>query len=89
MDQYSLLHFATGVLAYFWGMPLWTYALLHIVFELTENTTQGIHFINEYIPIWPGGKPAPDSPLNQIGDIVFGVFGWASSILLDKYMFKI
>ena len=86
MDQYSLLHFATGVLAYFWGVPFWAYASVHVAFEFIENTTQGVNFINKYITFWPGGKPFSDSPINQIGDITFGISGWIISHFLDKWM---
>ena len=69
-DQYSLLHFSVGVIAYFWGIDYMLLLLLHIIFEIVENTPTGIHFINKYLYFWPGGKPEPDSSINQIGDII-------------------
>ena len=37
-DQFTLLHVAMGVVAYFWGMPFWLALGIHIVFEIVENT---------------------------------------------------
>lgn len=83
IDQFSLLHFAAGILAYFWGLPaIWT-LILHIVFEWVENTKVGMKFINEYFPIWPGGKPYADSLLNQFTDTVFTMIGWYVSQYAD------
>ena len=85
IDQFSLLHFAAGIIAYFWGISaVWTF-VLHIVFEWAENTRVGMKFINEYFPFWPGGKPYPDSFLNQFTDTLFTMIGWYVSQLADAY----
>lgn len=85
IDQYSILHFATGILAYFWGMDLWTYFYIHLIFEIVENTNWGMNIINRYVKIWPGGKEAADNVLNSSGDIIFGCVGWIVSYLLDGW----
>ncbi len=85
VDQYSLLHFAVGVLAYFWGVSFYITMMLHILFELFENTTYGMWFINKMFPIWPGGKEHADSIVNNISDIIFTGIGWIVSQRLDKY----
>jgi membrane glycosyltransferase len=85
IDQYSLLHFAVGVLAYFWGVSFYITMMLHILFELFENTTDGMWFINNLIPFWPGGKNHADSLVNNISDIIFTGIGWIISHRLDKY----
>ncbi len=41
LDQYSLLHYASGVIAYFWGFEPLTFFLAHVGFELAENTRRG------------------------------------------------
>jgi hypothetical protein len=82
-DQYSILHFATGVIAYFWGISLYLTATMHILFELFENTTDGKKFINNYITIWPGGKTHSDSLVNSISDTIFTIIGWLLSYYLD------
>jgi len=87
-DQFTLLHFATGVIAYFWGMSLPLFFILHTIFELFENTPQGIYFINNHITIWPGGKPKADTILNGIGDTIGAIIGWYSSHILDHYSTK-
>ncbi len=76
LDNYSLLHFAAGIVAYFWGFSLSTWTLFHILFELLENTAAGMTFINTYIKLWPGGKSAPDPLVNRLGDVLSGSLGW-------------
>lgn len=86
IDQYSLLHFAAGIVVYFWGMSLETWFILHLLFEIIENTSQGIYFINHYFKnIWPGGKPYPDNYINIISDNVFAVLGWLIAYFMDYY----
>ena len=83
IDQYSLLHFAVGIIVYFWDIPLLTWFVLHTMFELIENTQQGIYFINNYITLWPGGKPKADSIVNSIGDTIFSLLGWIIAYYTD------
>ena len=84
-DQYSILHFATGILAYFWGVGLYLTMMVHILFELFENTTYGMWFINNWLPFWPGGKTNPDTIINSISDIIFTLSGWLSAYYLSAY----
>jgi hypothetical protein len=84
LDQYSLLHFSSGVIFYFFNISFILWNILHIFFEYIENTNIGIKIINKYlIDIWPGGKPAPDTIINISGDIIIGAFGWLFSYFLD------
>ena len=88
-DQYSLLHFASGVIMYFWYVPFVVALLGHIFFEYIENTKAGMRFINTYfrkqwIFQWPGGKEKADTPLNSyLGDNFFFAVGWVASWWLD------
>ncbi len=85
-DQYSLLHAAVGVIAYFWNVPLWIGTIVHILFEYVENTQWGIGIINRYmiepgIFGWPGDKRCADTLLNASGDtemieVVCGTSWW-------------
>jgi hypothetical protein len=85
-DQYSLLHCATGVIAYFWGFSLVFSFIAHTIFELGENTKVGIKFINENLKdIWPGGKPNADSYINILGDTFVFVIGWILAYELDAF----
>jgi hypothetical protein len=85
-DQFSLLHVAVGVLAYFWGIGFIHSMLLHTVFEITENTPYGIRFINETLHgLWPGGKPRADTLTNIMGDSVFFGLGWWVAMSLDAF----
>jgi hypothetical protein len=76
IDEYSLLHFASGIIAFFWGIHFSTWFLVHAAFEIAENTTLGRGIINEYIAAWPGGKPSADSLSNMMGDQASAMLGW-------------
>ena len=80
-DKYSLLHFASGIIAQFWGVSWETWAALHLGFELTENTKWGMRIINT-LPFWPGGKDYADSWINILGDQIFAVLGhWFANLI--------
>lgn len=74
-DKYSLLHFATGIISYYWNISFWNFFILHFIYEYVENTETGMRYIN-YISFWPGGKDHADLMINRIGDQVYGLFGW-------------
>ncbi len=85
IDKYSLLHFASGVIAYHFGLNITLWLLLNIIFEMLENTPAGMQFIqNHLLTIWPGGKEYSDSIINILGDIVSGVGGWYVCYLIDN-----
>jgi len=86
IDQYSLLHFAVGIIAYFFGISFNNFNIMHILFEFVENTNTGINVINTHFKdIWPGGKPRSDTILNSVGDVIFGFLGWLFAYLVDYY----
>ena len=86
-DQYMYLHFATGIVVYYWGISLKNWIILHTIYELLENTPFGVNFINTYfnaLSRWPGGKPYADSVINRLGDTFGSLLGWLSAYYLDK-----
>jgi hypothetical protein len=83
LDQYTYLHFAVGVVVYFWNISLLQWVVLHSLFEFLENTQTGIHLINRFV-FWPGGKPNSDSLINILGDTVGAILGWVSAYYLDN-----
>jgi hypothetical protein len=85
LDQYSLLHFAVGIIVYFWGISAINWNMIHILFELIENTDIGMKIINNVFILWPGGKNYTDSYVNNIGDLLIGYLGWVTASLLDNY----
>jgi len=87
-DQYSYLHFSTGVIAFFWNIGILNWALAHTLFEIVENTDSGMNVINQYIPFWPGGKYQSDLVINMIGDTVFAILGWYSAKLINQIGIK-
>lgn len=82
IDRYSFLHFCAGYVANLFGIKFWLWFIIHAVFEILENSKPGIHFIDNYLFFWPGGKGAPDSLLNSISDQTFAMFGWYIASLL-------
>ena len=87
-DQYSILHFSVGSVAYFWNLSFMSAIFLHTVFELVENTDIGMSLINKYFIhpgyfSWPGGKNYADSKINMLGDTIFFALGWLISAFLD------
>lgn len=85
MDQFTYLHFAFGIVAYFWRVGLWPWLICHTFFEFAENTPIGMKINNKWLKgVWPGGKPRRDSTLNIIGDTVGAVLGWVSAWALDS-----
>ncbi len=74
-DKYSLLHFASGIIAYYWSISFVLWFIIHLLYEYIENTEQGMKIINK-IKIWPGGKEKADKMLNSIGDQFYALLGW-------------
>lgn len=74
-DKFSLLHLASGIVAYYWGISFITWFMLHAAFELIENTQTGMRIIRQ-IKLWPGGKACADSALNSLGDQLYACLGW-------------
>ena len=83
-DQYTYLHFAVGIIVYFWNISLVNWVILHTIFEFLENTQMGVNIINNYIVFWPGGKSKSDTIINSIGDTFGAILGWLSAYYLDK-----
>lgn len=83
-DTYSILHFAVGIIAYYWGMSLGWWSIINLIYECLDN----IFLLNvlKKISIWPGGKKARDTLKNSLGDFVFGILGWFVAALLDMYI---
>ena len=84
LDQYSLLHFAAGVIAYFWGMSFSLWLLINILYEIIENRPESVAILHKYGHFWPGGKKSSDSVLNSAGDIISGMAGWSFAYLIDN-----
>jgi len=84
VDQFTYLHFAVGIIMYYWGISIEKWFIIHTIFELLENTEIGLNIINKYIIFWPGKKPQLDSIINIIGDTIGGLLGWLSAYYLDQ-----
>jgi len=85
LDQYSFLHFASGILAYYWNISFFNLFILHTIFEYVENTEFGMNVINTLFKNWwPGGKDRADSLTNSIGDTVFALIGWICAYVIFR-----
>jgi hypothetical protein len=82
-DKYSLLHFASGIIAYYWGISFILWFIIHLLYEYVENTNLGMKIINK-IKMWPGGKEKSDTILNSIGDQFYGLLGWIFTFFILK-----
>jgi len=85
-DQFTLLHFAVGVVFYFWGISLPVWFGIHTAYEIFEVTPFGVNIINTYFAkFWPGGGKSLKNPtINAIGDTIGALLGWLAAYYLDK-----
>ena len=83
IDEYSLLHFAVGILMYFLGIRFIPAIVIAIVFEVVENSKPGMSFIQKYMKFWPGGKPSADSVQNSVSDVIFLAIGWFAGYMVS------
>ena len=81
LDQYSLFHFAIGIIFYFFGISLPFLLLKYTIFIILENTKNGIKFMNKYMKFWPDKKK--DDVIGSIRNLFLAFFGWYSSKLLN------
>jgi hypothetical protein len=85
-DKFSLLHFASGIIAYYWNISLIKWFIIHLVFELTENRPYIVKYIDK-ITLWPGGKKSSDTPINSIGDQFYCILGWWFTHIYLEYVY--
>jgi hypothetical protein len=74
-DKYSLLHFVSGIVAYYWNIKFIYWFIIHAIYEAVENIPTVVKLIDN-IPIWPGGKKYSDKIINRIGDQFYAILGW-------------
>jgi hypothetical protein len=79
LDAYSLLHFAVGVIFRHFNISFFLSIVLHTLFEVVENTPQGVRFIDSNLWFWPGGKKRPDTLINCVGDTLSFAAGWIAA----------
>lgn len=83
-DPFSLLHFATGIIVFFWGISFFHWFWIHFIYEVFTNTKIGIWFINDVVQIFPGGKLNYDTLINSVGDQFYGLLGWIFAYCIVK-----
>lgn len=82
LDQYSFLHFSSGVIAYFFNIPLWAWIIINFIFEAFENSEFGMSILQK-VSFWPGGQNYRDSNINIVGDILSVIVGWGAAYFVD------
>ena len=82
-DSYSFLHFSVGAVLYYWNLSLKNLLIIHTIFEILENTPQGMKIIQGF-SLWPGGKQHADSYVNMLGDTMWVILGWKMAEFLTK-----
>lgn len=89
-DQYSLMHFAAGIIFYYIGITLEQWFWISVIFEIIENSKLTIASLNKYLFSWSSHdfKENPDTFINSFGDILFAVIGWLVAYSADKLIFK-
>jgi len=85
-DKFSLLHFSTGVIVYYWSISFLYWFVIHALYEIVENTVYGMYIINK-IKLWPGGKNTADTVTNSIGDQFYAILGWLTAYILCQQSF--
>lgn len=85
-DKFSLLHFASGINAYYWNFSLIAWFIIHLLYELIENSPNIYKHIDK-IPLWPGGKKSPDTIINSLGDQFYSILGWIFTHYYIKYLY--
>lgn len=83
-DKFSLLHFASGITAYYWDVSFVQWFIIHALFELIENTEYGIVLLRK-IRLWPGGKYKADTFMNSLGDHFYSLLGWLCGYVFCKF----
>ena len=90
IDRNTYLHFAAGIIAYYWGFTLIDWLILHILLDLFQRTKLGKKVTKIFARIWPEPSDlSSETYLNVLGDSAFAVLGWVSAYLLDKFLQKI
>jgi hypothetical protein len=82
-DKYSIYHFSSGVIAYYCGISFAKWFIIHMIFEVIENSRLQQE-LNK-IQIWPGRKPGPDTFINSMGDQCYTMMGWCIGYAVNKY----
>ena len=85
-DKFSLLHFASGIIAYYWGISFAYWFFFHMLYEIIENRPNIVKIIDK-ITLWPGGKKVPDLPINSLGDQFYSMLGWIFTHYYIKYLY--
>jgi hypothetical protein len=75
-DEYSIVHFAIGVLTFQAGFSFVTLAILYAIFKIFSNMSLGMYVIDKYFTPFIGYKLYPESFKNIGTDLALCFIGW-------------
>ena len=88
-DRYTYLHFAAGIIAYYWGFTFVEWIVFHLFLDIFERTEFGKKVLQFFIRIWPGREQnVLESYYNVLGDSASAALGWGSAYLIDNMLQK-
>jgi hypothetical protein len=80
-DEYSIVHFAIGVLTFQAGFSFVTLAIIYAVFKIFSNISLGMYVIDKYFTRFIDYKLYPESFKNIGSDLGMCFLGWLFGFL--------
>ena len=80
-DEYSIVHFAIGVLTFQAGFSFVTLAIVYAIFKIFSNMSLGMYVIDTYVTPLLGYKLFPESFKNIGSDLGMCFLGWLIGFL--------
>jgi hypothetical protein len=87
-DEFSVVHFAIGVLTFQAGFSFLTLAIIYSIFKIFSNVSLGMYVIDTYVTPLLGYKLFPESFKNIGSDLGMCFLGWLVGFLALKPEFS-
>jgi len=87
-DEYSVVHFAIGLLTFQAGFSFLTLAIVYAIFKVFSNVSLGMYVIDTYVTPLLGYKLFPESFKNIGSDLGMCFLGWLVGFLVLKPEFS-
>ena len=87
-DEYSVVHFAIGLLTFQAGFSFLTLAIVYAIFKIFINVSVGMYVVDTYITPLLGYKLFPESFKNIGSDLGMCFLGWLVGFLVFKPEFS-
>jgi hypothetical protein len=83
-DEFSMAHFAFGILSFQTGVSFVSLAILYTIFKVIGNISIGKYVIDSYLTPVLGYKLYSESFKNIVADLSMCFLGWFAGFLLLK-----